>query len=55
MLSIIAGDDKRALENYVGPRLFIQRKNYDEYTISNKPIYLEDLEAVIEGLEEGFQ
>ena len=30
-LGIINGDDKRALENYIDSRAFIQRKSFDEY------------------------
>ena len=32
-LGIIEGDKKRALEDYVTPSLFTQRKTYDEYYI----------------------
>jgi hypothetical protein len=32
-LGIVGGDDKRALENYVSPAYFRQRKTYDEYYI----------------------
>lgn len=32
-LGIIEGDKKRALENYIDPRHFTQRKSYDEYYI----------------------
>lgn len=46
MLSIMSGDEKRALENYVDCRLFRQRKSYDEYTIGNQYVYLEDLDVV---------
>lgn len=32
-LGLVSGDHKRWLEDYVDPSLFIQRKNYDEYTL----------------------
>lgn len=32
-LGLLSGDDKRALENYVHPSYFRQRKSYDEYYV----------------------
>jgi len=32
-LSIITGDEKRLLEDYVDSRYFVQRKSYDEYYV----------------------
>lgn len=32
-LGIISGDEKRFLEKYVDPKIFRQRKNFDEYYI----------------------
>ena len=36
--SIICGDDKRVLEEYVDSRNFTQRKSYDEYYIVNNNV-----------------
>ena len=35
-LGIISGEQKRALECFIDPRLFAQRKNYDEYILVSK-------------------
>lgn len=32
-LGVISGDNKRWLEDYVDSSLFVQRKDYDEYTV----------------------
>ena len=40
-IGIIEGDDKRALEDYVDVRCFVQRKNYDEYYISHSEYKME--------------
>ncbi len=32
-IGIIAGDNKRILENYTGNNIFRQRKSYDEYYV----------------------
>lgn len=37
-IGIISGDDKRALENYVHPSYFRQRKSYDEYYIDTQSV-----------------
>ena len=35
-LSILSGDEKRALECYVDARLFRQRKQFDEWLVSGQ-------------------
>ena len=39
-IGIIQGDEKRALEDYVDPRYFSQRKSYDEYYIDTTNVRL---------------
>ena len=39
-LGIIQGDNKRALEDYVDPSYFKQRKSYDEYTIDKQYVFV---------------
>ena len=52
---IIDGDSKRALEDYVDPEIFVQRKNYDEYTSSRDSdlvhLDLTDLQIISENFK----
>ena len=54
-LGIIAGEDKRQLENYVHPMYFRQRKSYDEYYIDTNSVDIEldinDLHILAETFE----
>ena len=38
-LGILSGEQKRALEAYIDPRSFTQRKQFDEYTVDTTNQY----------------
>ena len=54
-LGIISGDEKRFLEKYVDPKIFRQRKSFDEYYIDESKVDVDLSLTTLMALSEWFK